>query len=212
MKKITTFSIVMVLMMGLCMTSCLKGNNNDEQEKQWQEWVNEVNAEIRASIGSYGGKMYLCAANKEREDSVVANWGIASDSTMVLSAVPLSWLVKKMPENQKALQTAIAERGTSDILVKTAYNYRFHSPLDIYIYPQPIKLNVSYEGKAHQVEIHFYNTESNTNSRAQYLQYSDKELVNLCLLSLSPESIYLDGQRQHVFQMEYYIWWYGSKK
>ena len=217
MKKISVFSMVMVLMMGLSLSSCLKGSDDaDKTEKEWEEWVKAVQAEIQASIGTYSGYMYYrsdeATALQEKMDSVAADWIVRNDSTMDLLAVPTAVLVKQLPERLKDLQTAIAQKGNTNIRVNLVYNYRYRSPLEILVYPEPVKFDVNYENETHEVEIRFYDSEKSATSRAQYLQYADETLVNISLIRLFVQSVYLDGKIQYEPGSEAYFWWYGQKK
>ena len=217
MKKISVFSIVTVLIMGLSLSSCLKSNDDATSiEKEWEEWVKAVQSEILASIGTYGGYMYYrsdeATATQEKMDSVAAEWIVRNDSTMDLLAVPTAVLVKQLPEKMQELKTAIAQKGSTNIRVNMIHNYRYHSPLEILVYPEPVKFDINYENGTHEVEIRFYDSEKSESSRAQYLQYADATLVNISLIRLFVQTVSLDGKVQYEPGSEAYLWWYGNKK
>lgn len=215
MKKLKALSIVLVLTSGLTLSSCLKSDSSDDYNKKWAEWVNTVNTQIKASVGSYHGYLYSRAdestSTVEKLDSIPITWDVINDSTMAMRKVPAALLVKQLPEAMKSLKTAISNADDANIMVSMAYDYTYHSPLMIYVYPDPVKMNVDYEGATHEVEVTFRYTETYTSTYAQYMQQDNGVPVNKSFVKLYPESVYLDGKHQYSLPAEAYLIWYGNK-
>ena len=157
-------------MMTVALSSCVKNDDSEDLDKKWQEWVKQVDTEIKASVGTYEGKLYT-KSNESTEaenklDSIPATWRINNDSTLDLLNVPVELLVKKMPESQKTLHDAVCNAPNVDIHVKMAYSYYYHSPLLMYVYPQYVTFPIEYEGASHRVKIYFRSTETASNSLA----------------------------------------------
>ena len=216
MKSLKVFGILAVLMMTVGLSSCVKTDDGDDLNKKWKEWVEQVDTEIKASVGTYEGKLYS-QSNESTEDEIEldeidATWRINADSTLDLLNVPVELLVKKMPESQKALHDAVCNTGNVNIHVKMVYNYYYHSPLVMYVYPQYVTFPVEYEGASHQVKIYIRSTETATNSLAQYMMKDDTGYVHKCMVELYPESLYMDDKLQTQFSAEAYLVWLGAKK
>ena len=216
MKSLKVFGILTVLMMTVGLSSCVKTDDGDDLNKKWQEWVEQVDTEIKASVGTYEGKLYSQSNESTEEDiqldEIDATWRINADSTLDLLNVPVELLVKKMPESQKALHDAVCTKGNVEIHVKMVYNYYYHSPLVMYVYPQYVTFPVEYEGASHQVKIYIRSTETATNSLAQYMMKNDTGYVHECMVQLYPESLYMDDKLQTQFSAEAYLIWLGAKK
>jgi len=56
MKLLKVFGIFAVLMMTVALSSCVKNDDSEDLDKKWQDWVKQVDTEIKASVGSYEGK------------------------------------------------------------------------------------------------------------------------------------------------------------
>ena len=173
MKLFKVFGILAVLMMTVSLTSCLKSDDSDDLEKKWEDWLKQVDTEIKASAGSYEGKLYsLSNESTDTEtklDSIAAVWKFNNDSTIDLLNVPAELLVKKIPESQKTLQEAVANAGNVNIHVKLAYNYYYCSPLVMYVYPEYVTFPVNYENATHQIKITFWNSDRATGTFAKYM-------------------------------------------
>jgi hypothetical protein len=215
MKLLKVFGILTVLMMTVGLSSCVK-NDDDDLNKKWQDWVQQVDTEIKASVGTYEGKLYSQSdESTETEiklDSIVATWRINNDSTLDLMNVPVELLVKKMPESQKTLKEAVCKASNVTIHVQMVYDYYYHSPLVMYVYPQYVTFPVEYEGATHQVKIYFRNTETATNSLAQYMMKDNSGYVHKCMVELYPEALYMDDKIQTQFSADAYLVWLGAKK
>ena len=216
MKLFKVFGILAVLVMTVSLSSCMKNDDSDDLETKWENWINQVNTEIKASVGSYDGKLYtLSNASAEAEtkyDSIAAAWRINNDSTLDLLNVPAGLLVKKMPESQKALQEAVSSAANVNIHVQMVYNYYYCSPLVMYLYPQYVTFPIEYEGATHQVKISFRSTETASASLAQYMMKDDTGYVHKCMVELYPESLYMDDKLQAQFTANAYLIWLGAKK
>ena len=216
MKLFKVFGILTVLMMTVSLSSCMKNDDSDDLETKWEKWVEQVNTEIKASVGSYEGKLYtLSNASTETEtklDTIAAAWRINNDSTLDLLDVPTELLVKKMPESQKTLQEAVSSAANVNIHVQMLYNYYYCSPLVMYVYPQYVTFPIEYEGATHQVKIYFRSTETASASLAQYMMKDDTGYVHKCMVELFPESLYMDDKCQALFSEDAYLVWLGEKK
>ena len=215
MKLFKVFGILAVLLMTASLSSCLKSDDSDDLNKKWEDWVKEVNTEITASFGSYQGKLYALADSATESnlkyDSIPATWRINRDSTLDLLNVPVEYLVKRMPETQKALKDSVCKVGNVNIHVPMVYNYYYHSPLVMYVYPNTVSFPINYEGETHQVKIYFRTTETVSNSVAQYMMKDANGNVDKCMIQLYPESLYMDGRFQTQFPAESYLIWLGTK-
>ena len=97
MKLLKVFGIFAVLMMTVALSSCVKNDDSEDLDKKWQDWVKQVDTEIKASVGTYEGKLYT-KSNESTEaenklDSIPATWRINNDSTLDLLNVPVELLV-----------------------------------------------------------------------------------------------------------------------
>lgn len=215
MKLLKVFGILTVLLMTVSLSSCLKDDNTDDLNKKWEDWVKDVDTEIKASVGSYQGKLYALSnettGSELKYDSIPATWRIYSDSTLDLIDVPVEYLVRRMPETQKALKEAVSSVGNVSIHVPMAYSYYYHSPLVMYVYPQSVTFPVEYEGATHQIKIYFRSTETASNSIAQYMMKDGTGYVHKCMVQLYPESLYMDDKIQTTFSAEAYLIWLGTK-
>lgn len=216
MKLLKVFGIFAVLMMTVALSSCVKNDDSEDLDKKWQDWVKQVDTEIKASVGSYEGKLYT-KSNESTEtenklDSIPATWRINNDRTLDLLNVPVELLVKKMPESQKTLHDAVCNAPNVDIHVKMAYSYYYHSPLVMYVYPQYVTFPIEYEGASHRVKIYFRSTETASNSLAQYMMKDNTGYVHKSMVELYPESLYMDDKLQTQFYAEAYLVWLGAKK
>lgn len=228
MKLFKVFGILTALIMTVSLSSCMKNDDSDDLETKWDNWLKQVDTEIKASVGSYEGKLYSQpnqSAETETEtgteteaktepelDSVDAVWTFNSDSTMDLLNVPAELLVKKIPESQKTLQEAVANAGNVNIHVKLVYDYYYCSPLVMYVYPEYVTFPVTYEGATHQVKITFWNSEKASGTYAKYMMKDDTGYVHKCIVELYPEALYLDDKLQAQFTANAYLIWYGAKK
>ena len=52
MKSLKVFGILTVLMMTVALSSCVKNDDSEDLDKKWQEWVKQVDTEIKASVGT----------------------------------------------------------------------------------------------------------------------------------------------------------------
>ena len=216
MKLFKVFGILAVLMMTVSLTSCLKSDDSDDLEKKWEDWLKQVDTEIKASAGSYEGKLYsLSNESTDTEtklDSIAAVWKFNNDSTIDLLNVPAELLVKKIPESQKTLQEAVANAGNVNIHVKLAYNSYYCSPLVMYVYPEYVTFPVNYENETHQIKITFWNSDRATGTFAKYMMKDDTGYIHRSIVELYPESLYLDDKLQAQFTANAYLIWLGAKK
>ena len=215
MKLFKVFGILAVLLMTASLSSCLKSDDSEDLNQKWADWVKDVNTEISASVGSYEGKLYALADSATeqdlRYDSIPAVWRVNNDSTLDLLNVPVEYLVKRMPESQKALKDAVCSVGNVNIHVPMVYNYYYHSPLVMHVYPQAVTFPVEYGGETHQIKINFRSTDAASNSLAQYMMKDGTGYVHRFLLQLYPESLYMDDKCQTQFPAEAFLIWLGAK-
>ncbi len=138
MKLMKVFGIVSILVMIVSLSSCVKNGEGDDWDKKWEEWMQDVRTEIKASYGSYEGKLYTMSNEPVKDDEEVkkdemdATWMLNNDSTIDLYDVPAALLVKQLPESQKALKEAVSNAGNVKIHVQLRYDYYYHSPLVMY--------------------------------------------------------------------------------
>ena len=218
MKLMKVFGIVSILVMAVSLSSCVK-NSDDDLDKKWEEWVKEVQTQIKASYGSYEGKLYTMSNDQSttedgevKKDEIDATWMLNNDSTIDLHNVPAALLVKKLPESQNALKEAISNVGNVKIHVQMLYNYYYHSPLHMLVYPQALKFPITYDGGTHQVEVTFYNSEEASGTYAEYMMKDGATYVHKNIIYLFPKELWMDNKLQADFTSAAFLVWLGAKK
>ncbi len=211
MKHLRVFSIILGCMAAFMMTSCLKDDNSDEKEKEWEEWQKKVDTERRAMVGDYSGFMYYnFDITKQQRDSVAMSWSAASDTTIVFKNVPLQLVVNKMVGNDE-LKEAIAAQGTVDIMAMAYVNYQYYSPIQMYLFPDPIVIkDILVGGQKVKVSITFdtYDTSTGYPSYAKFMM-STGEMV----ASLYPKDVYVNNDRKAYFSpLAASMQWYGKRR
>ena len=219
MKTMKVFGIVLALVMAVSLSSCVKNGDGDDLDKKWEEWVQEVRTEIKASYGSYEGKLYTMSNDQSttegeeaKKDEIDATWTLNNDSTIDLHNVPTALLVKQLPESQKGLKEAVSNAGNVNIHVQMLYNYYYHSPLHMLVYPQALKFPITYDGGTHQVEVTFYNSEEASGTYAQYMMKDEATYVHNNIIYLFPKRLYMDNKLQAEFTSTAFLVWLGAKK
>lgn len=212
MKKIFKLLAAGCLLLAVVsLSSCLsESNDNSNVEREWQEWVKAFQAEVLAAHGNYAGFIYYQPDTKVSElDSVAAEWNIVSDTILVLNRVPTSLFVEKLSEKQQEIKDAISAVGTADIQVKIGFNVYYKSPLLFYVYPEPVKLNITIGGQHKTAIVNFYDTEYYDQTFGQCLVISGQ-----CLVRLIPKSIVVDGVGVKNFDTIDYaqLYWLGKKR
>ena len=184
MKQLKLFSIVLGCVAALTMTSCLKEDNTEENQKKWEEWQKEVDTERQAMIGDYNGKLYYFVSPTSKEaDSLSVQWSVASDSVVVLKNVPLKQIVGTMVgTNSEALRDSIAKMGNVNLKAKLYVNYNYQSPIVMYVFPDPVVVqDVVVGGQQVDAVINFdtYETSSNNASYAKFMMSTGEMQVVL---------------------------------
>ena len=218
MKLMKVFGIVSILVMIVSLSSCVKNGEGDDWDKKWEEWMQDVRTEIKASYGSYEGKLYTMSNEPVKDDEEVkkdemdATWMLNNDSTIDLYDVPAALLVKQLPESQKALKEAVSNAGNVKIHVQLRYDYYYHSPLVMYVYPQELTFPIVYEGETHKVEVTFYHTEEASGTYAQYMMKDGETYVHKNIIYLFPKYLYMDNKLQAEFTSASFLVGLGAKK
>lgn len=210
-KNFKLFSIMLGCLAVMALSSCLSDNDdNSDKEKEWNEWYQGFLTEVAASHGNYAGYIYYQPNQKEvKQDSVAGEWAIVNDSILELHAVPTRLFVEKLPENQSALKEAVSAVGTVEMRVKIYYYSYYKSPLLFFVYPEPVKLNVTVEGQEKTVVVNFHDYETDNQSFGQFMM-SDGQ----CLVKVFPKSIVVDKETIKFFTSSDYAFliWYGKKR
>lgn len=216
MKLMRAFGIVSILAMTVSLSSCVKNGDDDDLDKKWEEWMQDVKTEIKASYGSYEGKLYTMSSESTEEevkkDEMDATWMLNNDSTIDLQNVPAALLVKQLPESKKELKEAISNVGNINIHVQMLYNYYYHSPLLMYVYPQYVTFPITYDGGTHQVEVTFYTTEEASGTYAEYMMKDGDTYVHKNIIYLFPKNLWMDNKLQAEFTSAAFLVWLGAKK
>lgn len=217
MKLLKVFGVVSALVMVVSLSSCVK--NGDDEETKWREWLQEVRTQIRASYGFYEGKLYTMSNDQSTAegdeveyDEIAATWMLNNDSTIDLHNVPAALLVKKLPESQKALQEAVSNVGNINIHVQMVYNYYYHSPIRMLVYPQSVTFPITYDGGTHQVEVRFYTSEEASGTYSEYMMKDGETYVHENIIYLFPKDLWMDDKLQADFTSSSFLVWYGAKK
>jgi len=208
-KSIKLFSMLLACLAMLLMSSCLGDDDNDSKEKEWQEWLEDLQKEVVSSYGNYSGYVYFQPdVTVEKLDSVAATWSVVNDSTIDLRGVPASLLVDKMPEQLSSLKEAIAAKGTVNIEVQTIYNLYYMSPVYFYVYPKPVNLLVTIDGEERSVVINFKTSGTESSSYGQYLMSNGRSLIKLY-----PESVVVNKNTVAQFNSAScaFLYWLGQK-
>ena len=213
MKLFKVFGILAVVMTIVSLSSCMKNDDSDDLEKKWENWLKQVETEIKDSACTYQGYLICQKSQSENKlDSVPAVWTLNNDSTLDLLNVPTGMLVKQLPESQKTLQKAVANASNVNIHVRLTYNYYYCSPLVMYVYPEYVTFPVKYEDATHQVKITFRNSDTTSGTYAKYMMKDDTGYVHKSIAELYPESLYLDDKLQAQFSANAYLVLVGAKK
>ena len=218
MKQMKVFGIVSVLLMTVSLSSCVKTGDDDDWDKKWEDWVKEVQTEIKASFGSYEGKLYTMSTEPAKDDEEVkkdemdATWILNNDSTIDLHDVPAALIVKHLPDSQKELKEAVSNAGNVKIHVQLVYDYYYHSPLMMYAYPQTLTFPIIYQGETHKVDVQFYNYEEAAGTYAQYMMKDGDTYVHKNIIYLFPKALYMDNKLQAQFTSSSFLVWLGAKK
>ena len=196
--------------MAVLMTaSCNKADDNtEEQQKKWNEWIAELQKEIRAMPGDYQGQIFfLKSAAPQETDSVAAQWSVANDSTIILTGLPTDLIARNISDSHPALKQALTDAHTMDVTVKIGYNLYQRTPIAFYLYPQPVSMTLDINGTPNKVTVEF--KDYNTDSRAygQFLAPTGEILMNYY-----PKSIAVEGQVQEIFSQDAILKYYGKKK
>ena len=191
-------------------------NNKDDIDKDWEDWLKDVQTEIKASYGSYEGYLYTMSNESTKEvikkDSIFATWTLNNDSTIDLHDVPAALIVKHLPDSQKELKEAVSNAGNVKIHVQLVYDYYYHSPLMMYAYPQTLTFPIIYQGETHKVEVQFYNYEEAAGTYAQYMMKDGDTYVHKNIIYLFPKTLYMDNKLQAQFTSASFLIWKGCKK
>ena len=218
MKLMKVFGIVSILVMTVSLSSCVKNGDDDDLETKWEKWMQDVKTEIKASYGSYEGKLYTMSSESTaddeeiKKDEIDATWMLNNDSTVDLQNVPAALLVNQLPESKKELKEAISNVGNINIHVQMVYNYYYHSPLLMYVYPQHVTFPISYDGGTHQVEVTFYTTEEASGTYAEYMMKDGETYVHKNIIYLFPKNLWVDNKLQAEFTSAAFLVWLGAKR
>ena len=71
MKLMKVFGIVSILVMTVSLSSCVKNGDDDDLETKWEKWMQDVKTEIKASYGSYEGKLYTMSSESTADDEEI---------------------------------------------------------------------------------------------------------------------------------------------
>ncbi len=119
MKK--TFKLAAIAFLGvalLSLSSCIKGNDGEEVQFK-QIGTLEKTTIMNAIVGNYTGKLHfpksLDEANKT--DSVVLNWSVTSDTTIVIPEFPVKVLVN-LVRGDKDFKDALAAADPVNVEMK----------------------------------------------------------------------------------------------
>lgn len=151
MKKSKIFILLMCVMASFALTSCL-----DDDDDDYKELTAAEKAQAYSTIrGTYQGKL-VCrwmrsGASEVQEDSTDISWYFESDSTFIVSNVPVSYLSKCVTDN--VIKTALEEQGTVDL--KCHYDFFQLSPIAFLINPETVSFDLSYNGAVHKVSLVF---------------------------------------------------------
>ncbi len=199
-------------MAALMMTSCLKDDNTEETQQEWEEWQKAVDTQRNAMVGDYNGKLYYYASvSSKQTDSLAVQWSAASDSVIVLKNIPLQQIVGTMLGNNiDDLRDSIAKMGNVDLMAKVYVNYEYHSPIVMYAFPEPIVVkDVAVGGERVDAVISFdtYETSTSNASYAKFMMTTGEMLV-----VLYPKEVFVGTIRKGYFSPQVArMQWYGKR-
>ena len=148
MKKLSIFTLALLTVSALMLTSCLGSNDGDSYITP-----EEQHSAFLAASGSYTGDcIFMKAGSATEKDSADVSWSLVTDSTLTIQNFPL----KPLAENVSNTELKEAMEKLSDTTLDCYIGFYQSNPPTLLINPKPIDLNLSYAGADHKVRIYFY--------------------------------------------------------
>ena len=174
MKTTKLFTIIAVLAMALTVSSCLKNDNDDDNQGMSKEKKHACFLQMQ---GTHSGKMYFQyredGGTEIKTDSINATWTVVNDSIITIHDIPtraLSTFVQNA-----ALKEALA--AANNVEIKVYYECYNESPITFVNYPVAINSNVFFEESTHKATYAFtvnnysWGALENGKMRLQLIQY-----------------------------------------
>ncbi|MBP5386787.1 MAG: DUF4840 domain-containing protein [Prevotella sp.] len=158
MKKV--FYLMLCMIVGLCATSCLSDDGNDNNNNYTPLTQEQKAAQMKAMSGLYSGWIYYINDTTNTKDSTSISWELTSnDSTLTIFRFPVKVLangISRASDARKILMASETE-SVSAILHPYANTVNINGYYTFLFFPRDFKMEFTteYEDKVYDVKVEF---------------------------------------------------------
>ena len=157
MKNLKLIFLALGCMAALSLTSCLKDDDNNDNNGLSESEISQCYAAVR---GSYTGKLLYETRDAQNPiDTVDVSWSVGTDTMLVLSPFPASAVAAQIYDVE--LKKALMETEYLSVLKCYLGFYKYDTEVLFYIAPIKADFPVMYKGMTHTLSVYFW---SNTYS------------------------------------------------
>lgn len=154
MKNLKMIFLAIGCMAAVSLTSCLKSDDDNNDNGLSQAEISECFAAVR---GSYTGKLVYETRNVQSPtDTVDVSWNVGSDTLLVLRPFPANAVASQI--NDVNLKKAV--EGTDYLSELKCYLgfYKYDTNVMFYIAPMKVEFPIFYKNATHTLSVYFWSS------------------------------------------------------